>query len=166
MLGALLLLPTLVFATQFRPFTRAEQIRGSEVIVTGIVLEGHVRETPHPPGLLTEWSIEIDDVWKGVPDSDRLRVETPGGTRDGITSEVEGSARLREGDRVLLFLVSRDGSYRPWGMQFGVYRIEPLESETIAVGFLPPATPEAAQWQTVSLSLEELRREVEREASR
>ena len=146
-------------ATEFRAFDRADQIRGSEVIVTGRILAVRSQWSADRSAIVTEADVAIDEVWKGTV-GDRLRVRTFGGRVGNVALEVEGAAQFTAGERVVLYLRHAGGVYEPFGMRFGKYRIDGSGPAAVAIGSSPPRTPGEQQFAAVSLPLARLRAEV------
>lgn len=150
-----------VAASQFQAFDRTAQVAGSELIITGRVLAAWSDWTPDRSAVVTDVEIELDEVWKGIPLSDRIVVRTLGGTVDGVTLEVDGAARFVNGEEVLLFLDEQaDGSLTPWGMRFGKYSVVGDGADAFLVGSLPPVVSGAQEYVQISIPLEDLRAEV------
>ena len=146
-------------AAQFRAFDRREQVLGSDVIVVGRVLETRAR-VEHGVATFTEIDLVVEEVWKGAPADDVIRLRSPGAEVDGAAVEVDGAARFAEGERVLVFLRWKEGYFEPWGMRYGKYRIEEDAEPPFAVGALPTGSPGSGRFEAVSQSLEDLEREV------
>src|SRR6185295_17364258 len=90
-------------ATEFRTFDRADQVRGSEAIVTGRILSVRSQWSADRSAIVTEADVAIDEVWKGAV-GDRLSVRTFGGRVGNVALEVEGAAQFATGERVVLYL--------------------------------------------------------------
>jgi hypothetical protein len=147
-------------ATQIRPFTRSEQIRASDVILIGTVVDLSPEWDDRARLIVTDAEVAVDEVWKGEPGSDRVVVRTLGGAMGSVGLAVEGAARFVEGERVLLYLERDADHFRPSGLGFGKYAIESAGGSTFAIGSPPPAVTGAGRFERMSFSLEDLRAEV------
>jgi hypothetical protein len=153
---------TLAGAAQFEAFDRAAQVRGSDLVVLGRVVEVRSGWNADRSAIVTEARVAVDEVWKGLPETDVVVVRTWGGVAGGVEQVFEGEAELRRGEEVVLFL-RRDGdAWRPAGMAFGKYAVEGNGDGAFLIGSLPPAVSGAQRFEQVSVAIEELRREVAR----
>lgn len=147
-------------ATQFEAFDRSDQIREADVILTGHVLSNRSAWSEDRSVIHTDAEVRVDEVWKGLPDSDRVTVRVLGGTVDGMALEVEGSPRLETGENVLLFLRREGDVYRPSGMAYGKFALESAGGETFALGSLTPDRDGPPEFEAVSYSIDDIREEV------
>lgn len=159
-LTILLLHASIAAATQFQAFDRREQVSESDAILVGRVLSVGSAWDDGATGIHTDAEVSIEEVWKGLPGSDRVTVRSPGGSVDDVEFSIEGAPTFRVGERVLLFLSAAGDAYRPFGMRFGKYTIEDTGAGEFLVGNLPPAVTGTQQFEAVSLGLDELRDEV------
>jgi len=150
-----------VDATQFEPFDRATQVRGSDVILLGRVAAVRSGWNDSRTAIFTETQIDVTEVWKGMPATDRVVVRVPGGNAGEIEQVVEGAARFETGELVVVFLEREAETYRPWGMAFGKYSLEGTGQDAFLVGGLPPVIRGAQAFDQVSVALVDLRREVD-----
>ncbi|MGH7822004.1 MAG: hypothetical protein ACREQ9_19755 [Candidatus Binatia bacterium] len=155
---ALIALPAA--ASQFKAFDREAQVKGSDLILVGHVLSTRSEWAPNRSAIYTDAEIAVDEVWKGLPASDRVVVRTVSGTVDGVTLEVEGAARFTEGEEVLVFLHDGGGVLTPWGMAFGKYEIVGSGADEFAIGSMPPAVSGAQKFVQVSITMDDLHDEV------
>jgi hypothetical protein len=157
----LVLIASAASASQFQAFDRAAQVRASDV-----VLKGHVTS------LRSEWDesgseihtfadVAVDEVWKGLPETDHITVRTLGGTVDEVGLAVEGAAQFAMGERVLLFLQKTDDVYQPVGMMFGKYSVEDSGPVEFLIGSLPPKVTGAQQFEVITIATDDLRLEVD-----
>jgi hypothetical protein len=146
-------------ATQFQLFDRADQVQGSDAIITGRILSVQSRWSPDHSAIVSDAEVAVDEVWKGTV-GDRLVVRTFGGRVGDVALEVEGAAQFASGERVLLYLRRSAGVYEPFGMRFGKYRVSGSGADSIATGSLPPTTKGEQTFPTVSLPLARLRTQV------
>jgi hypothetical protein len=157
-----LLLATAAHATEFDAFDRRMQVRASDLIVTGRVASVHAAWNGNRSAILSTANITIDEVWKGRPAAGSLSVVTYGGSVDHIALEVEGAARFRDGEQVVLFLKDMNHSYTPLGMRFGKLTIAGTAGSSMALGDLPPRTRGEREFQPISVPLGAFRAEIER----
>lgn len=148
------------FATEFRAFTRAAQVAGSDLVLVGRVESVRSAWGVDRSAIYTDAEIAIEEVWKGMPAGDRITVRTLGGTVDGIRLEVEGAARFVAGEEVLVLLDETGGVYTPRGMRFGKYGIVGAGDRRLAIGSPPPTVNGAQSSRETSVSLNDLRAEV------
>jgi hypothetical protein len=146
-------------ASEFGAFDRRGQIEAADAVVTGEVLGTHASWNAEGSAIITEAEVRVDEAWKGEP-SDRIDVRTLGGTVGTVRLEVEGAAKFEAGERVVLFLDRVGDAWTPAGMVFGKLHVEGDGADAFALGTLPPATPGASRYETVSISMDELRAEV------
>lgn len=146
-------------ASEFHAFDRASQIRASEVIVTAKVLATRSYWTTDRSAIVTDAEVLVEEAWKGAP-AERILVRTLGGAVDAVVLKVDGAATFEAGERVVLFLEPEGDAWAPAGMIFGKLRIAGLPGDAFAIGSLPPSVPGGARYETVSVSLDELRAEV------
>lgn len=154
------LLGAVAHATQFRAFDRAAQVAGSDAVLVGRVKALRSGWDEAGTGIYTDADVAVEEVWKGMPDSDHVIVRVLGGSVGGVALAVEGTARFAPGERVVLFLIRSGEVYRPWGMIYGKYEVRRSRGGDFVVGSLPPAVSGAQSFPFVSLALDELRLEV------
>jgi hypothetical protein len=147
-------------ATQFQGFSRADQVRGSDLIVIGRVTSLRSDWDENRSTIYTDAEVAVHEVWKGSTPGDSLSVRTLGGSVDNVMLKVDGAAAFVSGEEVVLFLRLSDGVYTPWGMTFGKYQIVGSPSDPFAIGSLPPSVPGSQEFEQVSLALGDLRAEV------
>ncbi len=96
----------------------------SPLIVYGIVGQAS-------PGPVTAWAstdvmFHVEETLRGDWLADAVVVRQPGGILpDGTVQVIGGLPRLREGDRMLLFLWPEDGAYQTVGWGMGMFREQP-----------------------------------------
>lgn len=116
-------------ATILADWDLEEVIRRADSIVIGRVRARRTVVVDRRP--LTETSVEVEETLLGAPVK-TLVVSQLGGVVRGQASEVVGDARLRVGDRLLLFTFRhQDGRRHLVGMALGAYvlRGETLEQD-------------------------------------
>ena len=104
----------------------------------------------------------MDEVWKGLPETDHVTVRTPGGFVDNVGLAVDGTAQFADGERVVLFLARSGDVYQPVGMVFGKYSVEDSGPREFLIGNLPPAVTGAQRFEVISIATDDLRQEVRR----
>ncbi len=139
-LGALLACST-AQATTLRALSSEELATAAERIVLG-TLESRASYWDGTR-IYTRHVIQVEETWHGPP-TDRLEVLTLGGVVGAIGQRVVGTARLRVGDRVVLFLAAGGGEELfTIGMAQGAFHVEegdPEGSDTSAPELIRPAT--------------------------
>jgi hypothetical protein len=151
---------TSVRASDFASFDRKLQVDHSDLVLTGSVTSVTSSWSPDHSVIYTDAELAIDDVWKGFPDRDRIVVRSLGGRVGRVGLEVDGAAPFAVGERVLVFLKQTGAVFTPVGMKFGRYEVRGHGADLFAVGSPPPAAREAQPYETVSVPLEELRKDV------
>jgi len=155
-----LLLQVPASASQFQKFARKDQVAASDLIAVGRVVSVASSWTSDHSAIQTEAELEIEDVWKGAADGDRVVVRTPGGTVGNVGAKVDSAAEFAVGERVLVFLKKKDAGFEPVGMRFGKYEIVGDGADAVVVGNLPPDVEAAQRFEQISLGLDEVRAEV------
>lgn len=158
----LLMTAAVAGAAQFQAFDRAEQIRASNVILKGRVISVRSDWDETASMIYSFADVAVDEVWKGLPETDHVLVRTPGGTIGDVGLAVDGAAHLAEGERVVLFLARRSDVYEPVGMIFGKYAVEDSGPREFLIGNLPPSVTGAQRFEVVSIATDDLRQEVRR----
>ena len=159
-LAVALCVASAAYASQFRAFNRAAQVRGSDLIALGHVVSVRSDWDEQHSAIHTDAEIAVDEAWKGDPSSDRIVVRSLGGRVGDVALEVDGGASFTVGEHVLVFLRAADGAYAPWGMRFGKYEVVDEGGESFAVGPMPPKVSGAQRYTQVSVPLDDLRAEV------
>ncbi len=115
-----------------RNVTEREEIRSSRLIIEGTVVEArphwkivHVSTNPR---IVTEFTVKVDDVLKGDPGGETVKVVMDGGALDGITYKTD-AVNLVPGTRVIMLLANDrngmfDDSYYPSTATKSVYTVE------------------------------------------
>ena len=147
-------------ASQFARFDRDTQVRGSELILRGRVGTVSAHWNQAHSAIFSDAEVTVDEVWKGIPESDRVTVRVLGGTVGTVRLEVDGAPQFAAGEEVVLFLRRTDGAYTPWGMVFGKFRIVGTRTAAVAVGLESPSGEERETFRPYQAKLSDLRREV------
>ncbi|NLG27185.1 MAG: hypothetical protein GX557_04705, partial [Chloroflexi bacterium] len=110
--------------------TAAALAEPSGRIVVGVVRELDSRWLSDQSQIVTDARIEVQEVVAPADAAlDEVVVVVPGGTVGKVSQESEDTARLREGQRLLLFLsAASDGTYRVAG---GWQGAQPIEGELV-----------------------------------
>ena len=93
---------------------------------TPTILFGRVLSATPAPGDLrlpaTDFTFQVEEVLKGAVADSTVTVRQLGGRRpDGMAMQVSGLPRLREGERVLLFLAEREGVHATVDFGLGIF---------------------------------------------
>ena len=141
-------------------FEAEEQVVGSDLIVTGRVLSVAPATDALGRPSEAEAEVEVNEVWKGSPETARVRVRMPGGALDNPGLSIEGSARLASAEEVLLFLTRSGDSYRPWRTVFGKYPIRGSGADARVTAGILPLLDDPDGLDPDFLALDEVRHEV------
>ena len=110
-------------ATTVRGFTLAGLVRESAVVVRGVVEGSQSFWNSDHTRIYTDTAVRVTDVLAGRAPV-RIRVRQLGGRVGQVTARVVGTAPLRPGDDVVLFLRAQPGFYTLVGMAQGRFRVE------------------------------------------
>lgn len=136
----LALLSTLGWSTTFYPVSMDDQLREAHGIVLGhylkrktVVLDNGKVATQMIIKLNKEWGMQSD-----LFGLDEIIVHYPGGTVNGITTEVHGVPKFVMGEKVAIFTKSIDNRY--WGLNLGLgsYKVINYGNETMLINSLFP----------------------------
>lgn len=93
-----------------------------------VVIEGTVDSVSEArregPNIYRTASINVNRVLKGHQEADQVNVRMQGGSIGDTQQVVEDSASYSEGEHVLAFLVSENGTYHTLNMKHGKFRLE------------------------------------------
>ncbi len=103
MLGLVLLIPSVVFASVIVGESLEEMTHASMRIVRGFVANTEARVDALTGNIFTYVDFEVVEALKGEQ-SNMLRLRISGGTIGGISQEVVGSARFEVGQETVVFL--------------------------------------------------------------
>ncbi|HYO12322.1 MAG TPA: fibronectin type III domain-containing protein [Thermoanaerobaculia bacterium] len=141
LLTVLLLLACLpAGAATYVPMADGTLVDQAVLIVQGTVET--VAPAPERAGLVaTDSVVWIERVLKGRVETERVVVRVPGGERpDGVELQIPGAPRFQEGERTLLFLVSRpEGTWAPLHLMLGAFRALEAGGRRLAVRDLSEA---------------------------
>ena len=124
----LCLLPAAARAQQTPAWTDHDLATFASVVITGRVVASTAAWDPAVRSIYTYSTIEVDEVWKGQLDSDRIVVKTLGGRVADLELTIHGQATLTPATDVLLWLEvrPRDGTLYPAALAQGVREITPF----------------------------------------
>jgi hypothetical protein len=160
------------FATSFyeRPFP--DTVRSTPTIVRGKIGKSRTEWTTLPDGsrhLFTYYDVDVSEGFKGVPRTGApIRIREIGGSKDGVSLNVSGTAVFEKGEDVVVLLgragMESDGTYPVMGMMMGKFDIEKgedgkeyLRGPGLGSSVLPGLRNEDSNKKTVQVSLEGLR---------
>jgi hypothetical protein len=154
--GILLLAGSAALADEIAPTPPAVRARQSAVVVVGDVIGVGSRWAADGSVIVTDAEVRVLETWKGGPLGETIVVTALGGTVEETTLVVTGSPSLVPGSRSLFFLRRSPRGLEPWGMRYGVLRIEGERGAEYVVA----ERPEGAEGGEVSIDLDALRREL------
>src|SRR5688500_16731347 len=99
----LLLVPVTAGATIVRAVQFDEKVENAPAIILGTCVAQRSEWDAARNWILTYSTFRIEKTLKGMP-AQEITIVTPGGTVDGITQEIIGVPRFREGDEHALFV--------------------------------------------------------------
>lgn len=113
-----------------RPFP--ETVRDAPNIVRGKIGKSETRWTTLPDGskrLFTYYDVDVTEGFKGGPrPGTPIRIRELGGSKDGVSLNVSGTASFEKGEDVVVMLGENsgvaDGSYPLLGMIMGKFNLE------------------------------------------
>lgn len=153
----------------------ASLTRTADTVVRGTVLRQASRWTRDGRRIVTEVEVSVAETLKGAAGEPTVRLLQPGGEVGELAQRVDGVARFRAGEEVVVFLRGQGpGPSQVVGMAQGKFRVERSADGRTARAvpeplgdtvLLDPTTRQAtAETPRPTLPLEELRRQV-REAA-
>jgi hypothetical protein len=119
-------------ATQIIAYSDQEMVEHSALIVWARVVEQRALRVGKRGYIATESSLRVRRIFKGQLQGDLIFVRTLGGNLGGQEAHVEGAAKLRLGEEVLIYLESPKEGVSPsksahfyyvTGMGYGVWRL-------------------------------------------
>ena len=104
--AAVLFLPATARALVMERVAFADLVRESDLVVVGTVTGSSSRhmDAPQERRIVTDVTVRVSDVVRGVHDGGEVVVTTLGGVVDGRGQIVPGAPRFAVGDEVVLFL--------------------------------------------------------------
>ncbi len=132
MLSLPLLLLASAFASSFYEQPFPETVRNAPTIVRGKIGKSETQWTTLPDGskhLFTYYDVNVSEGFKGGPSSGApIRIRELGGSKDGVSLNVSGTADFEKGEDVVVMLgesnAQIDGSYPVIGMMMGKFVLE------------------------------------------
>ncbi len=91
-------------ATVVKSLSLKQMTKAADVIVVGEVVERVSSWNEEKTRIYTVTRIRIGETLKGSAGAAELQVRQIGGTLDGLTQQIVGNAKLKQGEEVLLFL--------------------------------------------------------------
>ncbi len=131
---AVLCLPRLAGATSFIEKSFPDAVGESPVIVRGTIgmsYSDYGRSPGDEKRLFTYYELVPSEVFKGsVPDG-AIMLRQIGGSKDGVTMEVPGTARFSRGEEVVVMLGAQggDGTFNVRSLMMGKFTIDRLNGK-------------------------------------
>jgi len=130
-LAALLLLaPVAADATIAQAVKFDDKVENAAAIIVGTCVAQRSQWDPARNWILTYSTFRIERTLKGVP-AEAITIVTPGGTVDGITQEIIGVPRFREGEEHVLFIRHSQAGPTVLYLEQGAYRIVEERGERV-----------------------------------
>ena len=111
-------------ATTAYHVTDVEQAELSTAVVIAQISTSTTRPHPNHQSIMTETNIVVEEVLYGKAPS-HLNIRQIGGTLHGKTLYLPGDARLKEGERCVLFLHAQNGVWYLTALEQSKYRLVP-----------------------------------------
>ena len=127
----LLLFPSLGSATTIRSFSLSELVHESAVVIQGKVLEQTPQWKHDKSAIYTDSTVQIQATYKGRIAQETIVVRQLGGIIDGIEMRVVGTAHIKAGEHVVLFLRTDGKKYFLVGMTQGKYTVKTKNGQTV-----------------------------------
>lgn len=167
-------------ASSFYEVPFPDSVRNAPTIVRGKVGKSETAWTTLPDGskhLFTYYDVEVNEGFKGGPKSgSSIRIRELGGSKDGVSLNVSGTASFDRGEDVVVTLgeasANIDSAYPVVGMMMGKYNLEKgadgkeyLRGAGIGSAKLPGLRHENAGDKNTQVSLETLREIIRTQAA-
>ena len=170
------------FASSFYEQPFPDTVRNAPTIIRGKVGKSESAWTTLPDGskhLFTYYDVEVSEGLKGRPRAGAdtpIRIRELGGSKDGVSMTVSGTAGFEKGEDVIVMLgeanTSVDGAYPVVGMMMGKYNLEKgadgkeyLRGAGIGSAIRPGMRHAANDVKSTAISLESLREMIKTQAS-
>jgi hypothetical protein len=127
---ALLLVPVAAEATIAQAVKFDDKVENASAIIVGTCVAQRSEWDPARNWILTYSTFRIERTLKGGP-AHEITIVTPGGTVDGITQEIIGVPRFREGDEHALFVRQSQAGPTVLYLEQGAYRVVKERGERI-----------------------------------
>ena len=129
---ALALVSVSAIASSFYEQPFPDTVRGAPNIVRGKIGKSETRWTTLPDGskhLFTYYDVDVTEGFKGgTHPGAPIRIRELGGSKDGVSLNVSGTASFEKGEDVVVMLGENggvaDGSYPLLGMMMGKFNLE------------------------------------------
>ena len=118
----LLLVPTAANATIAQAVKFDDKVENAAAIVVGTCVAQRAQWDPARNWILTYSTFRVEKTLKGQP-AQEMTIVTPGGTVDGITQEIIGVPRFREGEEHALFVRHSQAGPTVLYLEQGDYRV-------------------------------------------
>ena len=118
----LLLAPVAANATISRAMKFDDKVANAAAIVVGECVAQRSQWDPARNWILTYSTFRIEKTLKGMP-APEITIVTPGGTVDGITQEIIGVPRFREGEQHALFVRHSQAGPTVLYLEQGAYHV-------------------------------------------
>ncbi|MEN9723304.1 MAG: hypothetical protein RJB38_1290 [Pseudomonadota bacterium] len=131
---AALVLSTPGFGTSFIEKSFPDSVGDAPVIVRGQIgmsYSDYGKTLEDGRKLFTFYELNVSEVFKGRSGTGTMIVRQLGGTKEGITVEVPGTAKFSRGEDVVVMLggENSDGSYDIRSLMMGKYSIEKVDGK-------------------------------------
>ena len=118
----LLLVPVAAHATIAQAMKFDDKVENAASIIVGTCVAQRSEWDPARNWILTYSTFRIEKTLKGMP-GQSITIVTPGGTVDGITQEIIGVPRFREGEEHALFLRNSQAGPTVLYLEQGAYKV-------------------------------------------
>lgn len=126
----LLLVPLAADATIVRAMKFDDKVENAEAIIIGTCVAQRSEWDAARNWILTYSTFRIEKTLKGMP-AQETTIVTPGGTVDGITQEVIGVPRFREGEQHALFVRPSQAGPTVLYLEQGDYKVVEERGERV-----------------------------------
>ena len=133
-------------ATSFAQKSFPTAVQDAPVIVRGTIGMSYAdygKNSAEERRIYTYYELVPTEVLKGEVRPGPITIRQLGGTKEGVTMEVPGTARFSRGEEVVVFLgdAGEDGAHEMRGMMMGKFGIEKVDGKEYLSG--PGAQPPA-----------------------
>lgn len=129
-----------VYATTFVPISIKDQIKNSDAVVKGVVVDKTYGEHEQF-GIVTKVEIRKDKYFGLDPLTDFVTVYFPGGKLDNQVVEIPGSPELQVGEKTVLILNKSEDKAWVSNLGLGKYSVKKVGDEEILVNQIFPEHP-------------------------
>jgi hypothetical protein len=169
------------FASSFYEQPFPETVRNAPAVVRGKIGKSETQWTTLPDGskhLFTYYDVEVSEGFKGGPRTGApIRIRELGGSKDGVSLNVSGTAGFEKGEDVVVMLGEPNaqvdgGAYPLQGMMMGKFVVEKgadgkeyLRGPGIGSNVHPGLRNEHSEEKTAQISLDALREIIKTQAA-